>query len=190
MSLYGIDLDGICFYFMPGFCGWLKDKVGLEIPEREEITSYYWFECIDGLDKSTFWDEFHKFGKAGGYRHLEIIPGTREGLQRLADAGHEIMYITSRPNYTLEDTRGALEEHDFPFRDRLVFADGAKAPVIREYGVDVFIDDSPRTIVEICKDTQARIYCMDYPMNQDIAAEYQYTRVHSWEQFLECEKIV
>ena len=185
--LYGIDLDGICFGFMPGLCKWLEDKAGVTMPEDEEITSYYWYETVDGLDKKTFWDEFHKFGKQGGYRTLALLPGTKEALQAIVDAGHEIMYITNRPEYALEDTKGALAEHEFPFQENLIFANGSKAPVIREHGVDAFIDDSPRTIAQICEDTDARIYCRDYPMNRGIDSVHNYTRVHSWDEFLKAE---
>lgn len=185
--LYGIDLDGICFNFLKGFTQWLSDEANVRVPEDEEITSYYWYETVDGLDKDTFWSEFHKFGKAGGYKNLDTIPGAMEGLAKIAGEGHKLMYITNRPDYVLDDTKETLLGHDVPFADQLVFANGAKAPVIREYGVDVFIDDSPRTIAEICANTDARIYCMDYPMNRAIHDIHNYTRVKSWEEFLKAE---
>ena len=187
-KLYGIDLDGICFDFIGAFCEWLHDKVGVEIPEKEEITSYYWHETMDDLDKETFDVEFDKFGLAGGYRNLKLLPGAREGLQNIVDAGHKIVYITSRPDYALADTRAALEEHDFPSRHNLFFAQGSKSSLINAHGVDVFIDDSPRTVVEISEQTEATIYCMDYPFNRHLPAG-NYTRVHSWEEFLIEEEI-
>jgi uncharacterized HAD superfamily protein len=186
-KLYGIDLDGICFDFLHAFCDFLHENAGVTIPADEEITSYYWYETVDGLDKDTFWREFDNFTKADGYRNLKILEGTKEALQAIVDAGHEIMYITNRPPEALEATKAALEEHGLPFRDRLVFAKGAKAPVIREYGVSVFIDDSPRTIAEICANTDATIYCRDYPCNRGIHDIHNYTRVHSWDEFLEAE---
>jgi uncharacterized HAD superfamily protein len=182
-KLYGIDLDGICFDFIGAFCEWLHDKVGVKIPEKEEITSYYWYETMDDLDKKTFLKEFDKFGLAGGYRNLALLPGAREGLDEIIAAGNKIVYITNRPNYALEDTRAALEEHDFPSRYDLFFANGSKSPVINAHGVDVFIDDSPRTIAEISENTEASIYCMDYPFNRHLPAG-NYTRVSSWEEFL------
>lgn len=186
-KLYGIDLDGICFDFLHAFCDFLHENAGIEIPPDEEITSYYWYETVEGLDKKTFWKEFHNFTKANGYRSLAVLDGTLDALRAITNAGHEIMYITNRPNEALEGTRAALEEHDFPFRDRLVFANGAKAPIIREHNVDVFIDDSPRTIAEICANTDATIYCRDYPCNRGIHDIHNYIRVHSWDEFLEHE---
>ena len=188
-KLYGIDLDGICFDFGGAFNKWLSEHTDLDIPPMEEITSYYWYENVDGLSDDVFWDEFHKFGKADGYFALSLIPGAREGLFAIRDAGHDIMYITNRPDYAQEQTTRALFLHGFPNPDKLVLAHGAKAPVIREHGVDVFIDDSPRTIAEICANTEAKIYCMDYPFNRDIHDVHNYTRVRSWSEFLRSENI-
>jgi len=192
-KLYGIDLDGICFHFAPAFCKWLEDKTGLKMPEREEITSYYWHKCIDGLEEDVFWEEFHKFGQEGhGYLNLPMVEGALDGLNNIVSSGHEIVYITNRPEYTLEDTKEALLVWDFPFRDRLIFGSpasdgGSKSPIINEHNVDVFIDDSPRVIADISVNTNARIYCFDYPFNQHI--DGRFTRVSSWEEFLTAEGI-
>jgi len=187
--LFGIDLDGVCFDFMHAFCGWLEDKAGIQVPKDEEITSYYWYETIDGLEKDTFWDEFHKFGKANGYRDLNLLPGAVDGLNAIKEAGHNLIYITNRPEYSYLDTCTALERHQFPDRDNLIFAGGSKAPLIREHDVHCFIDDSPRTIAEICANTQARIYCMDYPFNRNLHDLTGYTRVHNWSEFLSAEGV-
>lgn len=187
--LYGIDLDGVCFDFIGAFCAHLEKNAGVPVPQGEEITSYYWYECVDGLTKDTFWDEFHKFGHDGGYRNLSVLPGTLEALRAIVAAGHRIYYITNRPNYARRDTEEALAEHHFPFAANLTFANGAKAPIVRDLGVEAFIDDSPRTIAELCANTDARIYCRDYPCNRSIHDVRPFTRVNSWEEFLAAEGI-
>jgi uncharacterized HAD superfamily protein len=186
--LYGIDLDGVCFDFIHAFLAWLEDKVGVEIPEDEEITSYYWHETVEGLEEDTFWREFHKFGESGGYKYLELLPGAKEGLEAIINAGHRIVYITNRPDYAKLDTELALQYHLFPSRKNLIFANGSKSPIIRDLKVDVFIDDSPSTIREIVAETDARIYCRDYPFNRKLDPA-GFTRVHSWEEFLAHERI-
>jgi len=188
-ELYGIDLDGVCFGFKAGFGAWLEDKLKIAMPEDKEITSYYWHKNVDGLEEDDFWREFHAFGEAGGYRHLPLLKGTLEALRAIVAAGNTIVYITSRPDYALQDTRDALKEHDFPFRDNLIFANGHKGPIINERNVSVFIDDSPTTLQEICKDTTARIYCADHAFNRDVETVREFTRVESWDEFLEVEGI-
>ncbi|TFH25860.1 hypothetical protein E4G67_00320 [Candidatus Bathyarchaeota archaeon] len=186
--LYGIDLDGVCFDFLHAFSKWLEDKTGIEMPQDEEITSYYWHETVEGLEEDTFWREFHKFGQAGGYKYLELLPDAKEGLEAIKRAGHRIIYITNRPDYALCDTQLALQYHLFPFSDNLIFANGSKSPIIKMHRVDVFIDDSPSTIEEISMQTSARIYCKDYPFNRKLKPG-RFTRVHSWEEFLAHEQI-
>lgn len=186
-KLYGIDLDGVCFDFGGAFRGWIDNHLHIHL-EEEEITSYYWYEDSRKIDKVQFMEQFHLFGRAGGYRNLEILPGTLEALNAIAADGHGLIYITNRPDYALQDTVEALEEHNFPEHNNLHFAHGAKAPLIREYGVDVFIDDSPRTIAEITANTRATVYCQDMLYNRHLDDAF-FTRVHSWEEFLRHEGV-
>ncbi len=186
-ELYGIDLDGVCFGFKQGFGPWLEEKLGVKMPEDKEITSYYWHKNVEGLEEDDFWREFHAFGESGGYRHLPLLKGTLEALNSIVAAGNKIIYITSRPDYALQDTKDALEEFDFPFRDNLIFAGGHKGPIINAQGVDVFIDDSPTTLQEICSDTTARIYCADHAFNREVETVRPFTRVTSWDEFLVAE---
>jgi uncharacterized HAD superfamily protein len=185
-KIYGIDLDGVCFDFVNPFRLWLNDHLHCHL-EEEEITSYYWYEDTD-ISKEEFFREFDSFGHAGGYRNLPLLSGTKEALNAIVANGHEIMYVTNRPEYALRDTIAALKEHNFPFRKQLIFAKGKKSPIIKEKNIDVFIDDSPRTITEITALTRATIYCRSYPFNEYLDDTF-FTRVNSWDEFLEHERI-
>lgn len=187
-KLYGIDLDGVCFDFVSSFCAWLKENANVEVPANEEITSYYWYECINGLDKKTFWNEFHRFGEYGhGYKHLEPIEGARDALHKIIETGHDIIYVTNRPTYSKQDTLDSLRMHEFPVRE-LIFTEGKKHPIMIERGVDTIIDDSPRVIKELLRFTDVDVYVYNQPFNQNIDGEF--TRVSSWAEFLEAEGIV
>lgn len=186
-KVYGIDLDGVCFDFMNAFREWLNDALHIHM-EEEEITSYYWYESTEDVSKEEFFREFDRFGMEGhGYRNLALLPGALEGLKRLHEQGHRIYYITNRPEYAREDTIAALEEHGFPQRENLHFAKGAKAPLVREFAVDVFIDDSPRTVAELTANTRAQVYCRDYQFNRHLDDTF-FTRVSGWNEFLEMEE--
>jgi len=188
---FGIDLDGVCFDFLNAFRLWLNGALDINIEERE-ITSYYWYRSSDDVSEEEFYKEFDKFGQEGhGYRALELLPGALEGLKKIHEAGHKIFYITNRPLYALQDTIFCLEAHGFPQRENLHFAGGPqgkgkKAPLIREFNIDVFIDDSPRTIEEITTQTRATIYCRDYLYNRHLDDTW-FTRVSSWDEFMKAE---
>lgn len=192
-KVYGIDLDGVCFDFLNAFREWLNDALHIHLEERE-ITSYYWYKNTDDISEKEFYEEFDKFGDQGhGYRHLKLLPGALEGLKKIHAAGHKIYYITNRPLYALADTISCLEEHGFPQRENLHFAGGPqgkghKAPLIKKFGVDVFIDDSPRTLVELTANTRATVYCRNYKFNEHLDDTF-FTRVNNWDEFLAAEDI-
>ena len=125
VKTYGVDLDGVSFLFVEGFLAHLNKALGLDI-KPEDITRYKWYENTP-VSEEDFYDQVHKFGRGGGYRHLEVIEGTVEALRSITEAGHKIVYITNRPEYALVDTVEALEEHKFPQRQNLLFAKGDKA---------------------------------------------------------------
>ena len=185
MKTYGIDLDGVCFDFMNAFREHLNGTLPINLKE-EEITSYYWHETTD-ITKEDFDREFDKFGDEGhGYRNLKLLPMALEGLKRIHAEGHKIYYITNRPLYCLQDTIDCLEEHEFPQRENLHFAKGSKSKLIKEFNVDVFIDDSPRTVVELTTQTRATVYCRSYPFNEHLDDAF-FTRVNGWDEFLVAE---
>ena len=180
---YGIDLDGVSFDFVQGFLDHLNMVLGMNLT-KEDVKSYYWYETADDISKERFFEEFHRFGRAKGYRNLAVIPGTLEALRAIVADGHNVYFITNRPAYALQDTIEALEEHNFPCRENLIFAKGDKSPVIKEKGVDVFIDDSPKTLSQITANTRATIYCRSYEYNNHLDETFL-TRVNSWAEFLE-----
>lgn len=187
-KVYGIDLDGVCFDFLNAFREWLNGRLSVDIKE-EEITSYYWYENND-ITKEEFFREFDLFGDQNhGYLDLELIEGTLTALAAIHGAGHEIYYITNRPLYTLEDTKTALLYHNFPQRENLHFAKGDKAPLLEKFNVDVFIDDSPRTVGSLAANTRAQVYCRNYPFNSHLDSNdgKWFRRVNNWSEFLKAE---
>lgn len=182
---YGIDLDGVCFDFLNTFRERLNNTFNLKL-ENEEITSYYWHENTDGFDKDDFFNELDKFGREGGYRNLPVFPGTLDALEKIQNAGHHIFYITNRPEYARQDTLAALKEHGFPFDRNLLFACGDKATLINDLSIDIFVEDSGETIMDIVNKTKAQVYCVDYPHNRDIE-HHRVERIKDWDDFLLAE---
>lgn len=184
---YGIDLDGVCFDFLNVFRKHLNGAFGLKL-EEHEITSYWWHEDTEELDEDDFYAEFDKFGRAGGYRNLPLLPGTVDALERIENAGHQIFYITNRPEYARKDTIATMKEHGFPFSKNLFFALGDKTTLINDLSINVFIEDSGETVIDIAKKTKAYVYCVDYLHNRDVEHS-QVERIKDWDDFLLAEAI-
>jgi len=184
---YGVDLDGVCFDFLDVFINRLNDVFNLSLT-KEDITDYYWYKITEGLSKEQFFDEFHKFGYSGGYRTLPVLAGTIDALERIESGGHEIFYITNRPEYARQDTIAALRENGFPSSKNLFFTDGSKSPLINKLNIGVFIEDSDANIMDIADHTEAYIYCVDYPYNRKIE-HHNVERIKDWDDFLLAEAI-
>lgn len=190
-KVYGIDLDGVCFDFTKSFSKWLRDRLGVKC-NKENIKSYWWHECTDGLSEDDFWKEFHKFGKEGhGYMDLELMPGTLAALDTILAAGHKIIFITHRPDYAREDTRIALKNAGISGDIELVFTDKSKSLVIKKRNVDVIIDDSPNAIADVSTNTRATVYCRDHLYNRHLDDTLGWwKRVSDWAEFLVMEGLV
>ena len=184
---YGIDADGVIANFLDAFRKHLNNRFGSCL-KREDITSYYWHENTDKFNKDDFFTEFHKFGRAAGYRNLELIPGVVDALERIANNGHEIFYITNRPEYTRQDTIDYFKEHNLPFKKNLFYAHGDKSPIINKLNIDIFVEDSSEVISNLLSNTKVKIYCMDYAHNRDVEHE-RVTRIKDWDDFLLAEAI-
>jgi len=184
---YGVDLDGVCFDFLNPFRICLNGAFDLKL-EEHEITNYFWHKNTDGLTEKGFFEEFHKFGHEGGYRNLSLLPGTLDALERIENAGHQIFYITNRPEYVREDTIAALEEHGFPFSKNLFFANGDKSSLVNKLKIGVFIEDAAHTIIDIANNTDAYVYCVDYPYNRNVE-HIMVERIKDWDDFLLAEAI-
>ncbi len=185
---YGVDLDGVCYNFVGPFSSWLKENLRISYSDNE-IVDYHWYNCIPGLSEQDFWNEFHRWGKAGSYRDLDLLPGARDGVLWLMDNGVDVYFITARPEYAKEQTIESLEKH-FPLnRDKLIFADGSKGKVkeVNELGIDVIIEDAPHNANLIVEKTPAGVYLVDTSYNQDIRHP-RIKRVSHWDEIVSMEK--
>lgn len=183
-KVYGLDLDGVCFNFVDAFCEHLFNNTGVNC-RPGEITNYYWYECYDELTPEKFWEEFDKFGLAGGYGKLKVIDGVIEGIKRLKDDG-KVIAITHRPEYARYDTLITV-------RSKLGIEDGntyittrPKSELINELKIDVYIDDAPHIVDDIIRNTSARVYMIDAKYNKDFEHP-DVIRVNSFKEFVDSE---
>ena len=185
---YGVDIDGVLMNFVSSFIEWFESRYDKTIA-YEDITDYYWYECVPWITEKMFWDEFHKFGQEyKGYKNLELYKDAATGFKTLMQYG-DVWIITFRPDYSREDTVRIINEiFDFP-ADRIIFSKGTKSVEINELGLDVFIDDAEHNVYDVATNTEAKAYIMDQPYNRDFKHD-RVVRVKDWEGFLRSEKII
>lgn len=73
------------------------------------------------------------------------LPKSVESINELKNAGHEIIFVTSRNDIHMrnpyEKSYNWLKKHGFDF-DKLIVSVAHKGPVLEEEKIDIFIDDS------------------------------------------------
>lgn len=107
--------------------------------------------------------------------------GAKEVLQSLANDGHEIYYITSRPKGYCLQTREWVKAQGFPVIDEHFYcgmADHEKMAIIKSLALDVYVDDKP-AVLNTLATTKTKVIVKNQSYNQHV----DYTRLKNWQQF-------
>lgn len=183
---FGIDLDGVCFDFVGAFSKWLKDRLNLSYDDNQ-ITEYHWYNCVPGLTRDDFFREFHNFGHAGMYGNLDLIPGCVVGIHKMLARG-KLWFVTARPDYAKNDTIEAVKRAFGLDERQIVFSGGKdyKATEVNHLDIDTFVEDGPQYALSIAKNTNAKVYLIDKPYNQNVEHS-KIIRVKNWDEILDRE---
>jgi 5'(3')-deoxyribonucleotidase len=171
----GIDLDGVVADFNRGWMQRYNEEQGTTLAV-EQVQRW------DGLHTLThfahmddFWQWARDHGGHSVFRHLEVFPGALEAIGELDRDGHDIVIITAKPDWAIHDTFEWLADHRIPTREVHI--------TDRKYAVDcdVYLDDSPRKILEFVQHRSDRVVCrfvrawnVPVPGARD---------VHDWDEF-------
>jgi 5'(3')-deoxyribonucleotidase len=132
----------------------------------------------DDITKFYFLDPKHKiltkeqsevarasFSEPGLVESLSVIPGSQEGIQKLRDLGHDIIWVTSpwkeSKTWCWERTRW-LKEHFDTHSDDIIFASRKE-----KIPGKVFIDDRVKNVEAWQSKMGGAALLYDQPWNQD-----------------------
>lgn len=92
------------------------------------------------------------FGALGNIDKYEEIDGAVETINKLAESGHQIVFLSNRPNIRLLNNIVLtwLENKKVKY-DFVIINCGNKVEFCKKHGVDLLIDDSVRNCVEAQK---------------------------------------
>jgi hypothetical protein len=149
----GVDLDGTCADFYGGLRPIAAEWLGVPLETLPETVSW-------GLPEWSVpqapggYQRLHRFAvtQRGLFRILKPMPGAPVALRRLSDKGLRIRIITHRlfikyfHQIAVQQTIEWLDHHDIPYWDLCFMSD--KAAV----GADLYIEDSPESIVTLRAD--------------------------------------
>lgn len=189
----GLDFDDVLMDFRASMEGYCCDRYGVCIT-RDESTSYDLWDRW-GCTKEESIQRVLDFYVSEHHHKALPVHGAPEALKTLSKE-HSLVVITSRPDFTQENTLKWLRKHfDMSLFDRVYFANlfasdkpkRNKSEICHELGVDVFVDDYHVYAEDVAKSGK-KVLLFDAPWNRGYGDHPNITRVHSWDQILEILK--
>ncbi|MGE7985598.1 5' nucleotidase, NT5C type [Lysinibacillus fusiformis] len=116
------------------------------------------------------------------FTNCPSFEGSLKMLQALAEHGHDIYYITSRPKQFCAQTKEWMEVQGFPIKEGHFFCgmqDAEKVAIIKELALDVYVDDKP-AVLETLHNIQTKVILKNQSYNQHV----ELPRLHHWQDFL------
>ena len=90
---------------------------------------------------SRFWSWARTCGDGRSLFHvLEPYPGALAGLDSLVAAGHDVVIVTTKPNFAIRDTHEWLVRHEIPAVEVHIVDDKAAVDC------DLYVDDAMRNL--------------------------------------------
>lgn len=171
----GIDLDGVVADFNSGWISQYNTEFGADVA----------FDAVDAWDgipslthfrhMGEFWEWAQDYGGHSLFRHLDTYPGAVEALGRLEAAGHDIVIITTKPDWAVHDTFAWIADRRLPTREVHITEDKWQVPC------DVYLDDSPYQVDSLHRHRpETAVVRFVRPWNQPVPGTHE---VESWDDF-------
>lgn len=171
----GIDLDGVVANFTAGWMRFYNAAHGtnLEVEDSRDwhdLVKLTHFEDID-----QFWDWSSDLEGRSIFWHLDPFPGAVEALKDLHEDGHEIVIITTKPRFAVDDTHDWIRRQEIPTNEVHITE--------RKWMVDcdAYLDDGPYVLPSLVRHRPDRIICRyARPWNKRIPGTIT---VHDFDEF-------
>lgn len=171
----GIDLDGVVADFNRGWVHLYNRQFGTSL-DPGEVDAW---DGIPGLthfeDMGDFWRWSSDLDGRTLFWHLEPYPGAVEALHDLDRDGHQIVIITTKPRFAVDDTRQWIAEHRLPVSEIHILEDKWTVDC------DVYLDDGPHILPRLVARRPDRVVCRYVrPWNHPVAGVID---VNDFDQF-------
>ena len=149
----GIDLDGVVANFTQGWMNFYNRDFGTSF-EFED--SQNWGDLVDLTHFSTigeFWRWSSDLDGHSIFWHLETFSGAVDALHSLAAEGHDIVVITTKPGFAIDDTYEWIERNELPADEIHILEDKWVVPA------DVYLDDGPHILPHLVEKRPESTVC-------------------------------
>lgn len=180
--IIGIDIDGVLIDddtyrldYMTKYC-YENNLPNIDNPYAYEAKCTWNEDILYDYRKKYFFDYI---------KNAPIRNFASEIIKKLHDEGNKIVIITGRYKTTegseigeqmRNDTVNWLNKNNVIY-DEIYYANCPKIKEVKESNIDIMIEDSPETILELTKIT--KVLCYDNRYNRDLECSNM-VRVFSW----------
>jgi 5'(3')-deoxyribonucleotidase len=149
----GIDLDGVVADFNRGWIVQYNHQYGTELP-LDAVQSWDSIPYLTHFeDMSVFWEWAQGHDGHSLFRHLETYPGALVALNSLDAEGHDIVILTTKPEWAVSDTFIWLGENRVKTREVHILEDKWRIDC------DIYLDDAPHILRGLVAKRPDRTVC-------------------------------
>lgn len=142
----GIDLDGVVADFTTGWMHFYNTAYGTELRVEDSVSWNGLIDLTHFNNMGEFWDWASDLEGRSVFSHLEPFPGAIEALNSLADDGHHIAVLTTKPDFAIHDTFEWLARYKLPTTEIHILEDKWRVEC------DIYLDDSPHVLPRLAEE--------------------------------------
>ena len=149
----GIDLDGVVANFTAGWMRFYNRDFGTDLKVEDSRRWHDLVALTHFKDIDEFWAWSSDLEGRSVFWHLEPFPGAIEALHDLRARGHDIIIITTKPDFAIRDTHEWVALHRIPTDEIHITED--------KWTVDceVYLDDGPYVLPSLVEHRPERTIC-------------------------------
>lgn len=184
----GIDIDGILADYPRSFVEFINEFKGTNY-RVEDVKDYNIYASL-GIPAEEGLHLKDQYRQTGQKRFIPVIPGAKEFLDSLREAGYKVVLLTARPyqkyNRIFSDTMEWLARNELHY-DTIIFDKDKEERLVKDFGAEniaFFVDDVSGNANAIAK-LGIPCYLVSRPYNLESILSGGVTRVANLQEVLD-----